>query len=154
MPLIVAQQDLPSGRVKRRSGADVPAGVSTSFIERTASKTRSPSASHSQYDPGAYSSAHWHTVDQFQILLEGKGTFGRHKVEPYYVHFSRAHTPYGPLLADAKSGWTFMTLRTRHDPGAQRMPATAGKLKSIAGRQPWQVTRLCAFDHRAEAPAW
>ena len=77
--------------------------------------------------------------------MEGSGDFGRHRVEPYYVHFSRAHTPYRPLLSDKDTGWSFLVLRTRFDPGAQRFPQSLEKLKNIPNRRPWQITTRVTF---------
>src|SRR5579872_4299974 len=41
---------------------------------------------------------HFHIRDQFQLVVDGRFTLGRHELSPYSVHFSRAYTPYGPLL--------------------------------------------------------
>jgi rubredoxin len=79
------------------------------------------------------------------VIMDGSGDFGRHPVKPYCVHFSRAYTPYGPLTADRKTGWAFMVLRSRFDPGAQRFPQSLEKLKQVPDRQPWQVTTDVTF---------
>ena len=147
MPLVIAYDDVKTSKATRRSGAEAPGGVTTAFIRAPASTERAPTVIHAQYDPGSVSSAHFHTVDQLQIIVAGKGEFGRHNVSPYNVHFSRAYTPYGPLHADKETGWCFMTFRTRSDPGAQRLPGSKDKLKNIGGRTPWQITR------KAEIPA-
>src|SRR5687768_1508243 len=131
MPLVVAYDDLKPSQSKRRTGGDLPGGTTTAFFRAPNDAVHAPTAIHAQYDPGSVSSAHFHTVDQFQIIVEGKGKFGRHDVSPYHVHFSRAYTPYGPLHADKETGWVFMTLRTRPDPGAQRFPGSQEKLKKI-----------------------
>src|SRR5690349_5428777 len=128
MPRVVAFDDVKSKQVKRKISPEIPAGLSTTFLAATPGEGRVSHATHSTYDPGSISAAHFHTVDQFQIVVEGRGKFGRHDAAPYLVHFSRAYTPYGPLRADEKTGWTFLTFRTRHDPGAQRMPASRDKL--------------------------
>ena len=86
------------------------------------------------------SKAHYHTVDQFQIIVDGEGKFGRQAVSPYYAHFTRAYTPYGPLHSG--KGWAFLTLRTRYDPTAQH---DFDKLKQIPGRQPWHATKMISF---------
>jgi rubredoxin len=80
--------------------------------------------------------------------MEGSGEFGRHHVEPYHVHFARAYTPYGPLVSDKDTGWGFIVLRSRFDPGAQRFPDSLAKLKAVPNRKPWQVTVPVDFPER------
>jgi len=94
-----------------------------------------------QYEPNRISSPHYHAEDQFQVVVAGKGTLGRHAVVPYSIHFARAFTPYGPLIADAApGGLTFLTLRARPTRGAFRMPESIPKLKEMSDRHPWQAT--------------
>jgi rubredoxin len=146
MSLVVAFDEITPDRIRKNPGGpDRPASTNYAFFRARPETPEAPSAFLAQYDPGDNSCAHYHAVDQFQILVKGKGHLGRHAVEPYYVHFARAHTPYGPLQADAQTGWTFMTLRTRYDPGAQRLPGALPKLKQVANRNPWQVTTMARF---------
>jgi len=146
MSLVVAFDEIGPDRIRRnKGGPDSPSSTNYPFFRATSETPDAPSAFLAQYDPGDRSCTHFHTVDQFQILVKGKGTLGRHEVAPYYVHFARAYTPYGPLHADAETGWTFMTLRTRFDPGAQRLPGALPKLKQVADRKPWQVTTTAPF---------
>jgi rubredoxin len=97
------------------------------------------------FDRGMTSTTHFHEVDQFQIIVAGNGRFGRDDVSPYFVHFSRAYTAYGPLNAGPEEGLTFMTLRSRFDRGAQRLPANYQRLKEMQGRRPWQISRRVNF---------
>ena len=122
MTLVVAYDDIDQSTIKPNKGEN-GAPRSTNHVYFRASKEQpdAPSAFLAQYPPDEHSTAHYHAVDQFQILVQGSGEMGRHKVSPYYVHFTRGFTPYGPLHADAKTGWTFMTLRSRYDAGAQRL---------------------------------
>jgi len=146
MTLVVSYDDIGSDRIKRNPGGNgAPASTNYRFFVATPETPAAPSAFLAQYGPGDKSTAHYHAVDQFQILVKGSGHLGRHEVSPYYLHFSRAYTPYGPLHADAETGWTFMTLRTRYDAGAQRLPGALEKLKQIADRKPWQVTTQAIF---------
>jgi len=101
-----------------------------------------PLASLNQLDPGLYSSTHFHIVDQFQVIVDGKGKLGRHALAPYGVHFSRAYTPYGPLVSDAGDGLKFFVMRAHPDTGSQRDLA---HLKQIPNREPWQITRAVNF---------
>src|SRR5262249_34444487 len=143
--LVVAFDEIPREKIRKNpGGSDRPASTNYPFFRASADRPDTPSAFLAQYDPGDKSCTHFHQVDQFQILVQGKGEMGRHAVEPYYVHFARAFTPYGPLHADEKTGWTFLTLRTRYDPGAQRLPGALPVLKA-ATRTPWQVTTTAPF---------
>ena len=147
MPLVLAFDDIKPENVNRKEGAKPggPGRTNSKFFRATREKPDGPSAYLVKYDPGRTLASHFHQADQFQIITQGTGTFGRHKVSPYCVHFARAYTPYGPLLADEKVGWSFLTLRTRFDPGNQKMPDSHDKLKQIADRRPWQISRMAAF---------
>lgn len=146
MPIVVSYDEIrPESIQKRPGGPDRPAATNIPFFRATPDTPNAPTAFLARYDPGDKSCTHFHEVDQFQILVQGKGTLGRHAVEPYYVHFSRAYTPYGPLHADETTGWTFMTLRTRYDAGAQRLPGALPKLQQVRDRKPWQVTSMARF---------
>jgi rubredoxin len=146
MSLVVAFDEIRPEQIRKNPGGpDRPASTNFPFFRATPDTPDAPTAFLAQYSPGDRSSSHFHAVDQFQILVRGKGQFGRHDVAPYYVHFARAYTPYGPLHADDQLGWTFMTLRTRYDAGAQRLPGALPKLKAAADRKPWQVTTTTAF---------
>jgi rubredoxin len=153
MPLVVALSEIPPERVNRPGKTEPgnPGAFSTTFFRAKPEEPDAPTAAINRY-PGDgkanISAAHFHQVDQFQVILDGTGDFGRHPVKPYCIHFSRAYTPYGPLEADKKTGWAFMVLRSRFDPGAQRFPHSLEKLKQIPNRQPWQVTTDADFPPR------
>jgi rubredoxin len=152
MVLVVAYDDIKPDKIRRnKGGPDSPASTNFPYFRATVDTPDAPSAFLARYDPGDKSCTHYHAVDQFQILVQGKGTLGRHAVAPYYVHFARAYTPYGPLHADKDTGWTFMTLRTRYDAGAQRLPGALEKLKQVADRRPWQVTTTATFPAPGQA---
>jgi hypothetical protein len=89
--------------------------------------------------PGSVVQGHYHQADQFQVVVAGGGKLGKHGVAPITVHYTNAHTPYGPIAA-GEEGLSYFTLRNGYDPGAQYMPAAAKALKAVAARDPWQVT--------------
>lgn len=64
--------------------------------------------------------AHYHQADQFQVIVGGGGSLGRHPVAPVAVHFAGAFTAYGPLRAGPE-GLHYFTLRNGWDPGARYM---------------------------------
>ena len=147
MSLVVAMTDIPPERVNKPGNnlPGSPGALSTTFFRATRDAPDAPTAALNRYTGARLSNAHFHEVDQFQIIMEGSGEFGRHHVEPFYVHFSRAYTPYGPLLSDKDTGWGFIVLRSRFDSGAQRFPWALEKLKQIPDRKPWQVTTKVSF---------
>ena len=150
MALVVSYDDIGPGQIRRNPGVGgAPASTNYRFFVASKETPDAPSAFLAQYPPDEHSTAHYHAVDQFQILVKGKGQLGRHEVAPYYVHFARAYTPYGPLHSDAETGWTFMTLRAHWDAGAQRLPEKVDALKQIPGRKPWQVTTQATFPEAA-----
>ena len=144
MPIAIALEDVRGSGVRR----DIEGGAlqRTNFIEST--EAGAPQAFMVEYDPNRVSRAHFHAVDQFQIVVGGKGRIGRHELTPYSVHFARAFTPYGPLVASAE-GMTFLTLRWNLDAGAQRLPEAKTKLQLVRGRNPWQITCDTYFDPQA-----
>jgi rubredoxin len=148
MPLVVAMNEIPPERVNKlgRTTPGSPGALSTTFFRAKPEEPDAPTAALNRYTPESrVSAAHFHQVDQFQVIMEGSGDFGRHPVKPYCVHFSRAYTPYGPLTADKQTGWGFIVMRTRFDPGAQRFPQCLDQLKQVPNRRPWQVTQAVSF---------
>jgi rubredoxin len=149
MPVVVALSEIPPEKVNRPGSTTPgsPGSINTTFFRAKRDAPDAPTAAINRYPAGVsrYSAAHFHEVDQFQVIIDGSGEFGRHHVEPYCVHFSRAYTPYGPLQSSKETGWAFLVLRSRFDPGAQRFPAALEKLKQIPDRQPWQVTAKVGF---------
>jgi len=99
----------------------------------------------STFGPGRVSTPHFHNVDQFQIMTEGKGKMGRHDICANSIHFSTAYTPYGPFTADAETSLTCLIIRVRPDTGAQHSLEDLHKLSQIPDRHPWQVTRDVSF---------
>ena len=77
--------------------------------------------------------------------MSGGGTLGRHPLALHAVHFTRAHTPYGPILFDEK-GLGFLTLRAQRDPGAQYIPEKKAQLQQVPNRRPWQTTEVPQFE--------
>lgn len=104
-----------------------------------------PHASLAQFEPGRVSGAHYHTSDQFSVVVEGKGKIGRHDLTTYGVHFSRAYTPYGPFVSDSSTGLTCFIMRARADKGSNHLPEALDKLKQVPDRRPWQITRPVSF---------
>lgn len=95
---------------------------------------------------------HYHEQDEFQIFVSGNGTNGRHPIKPFQLHFARAFTPYGPILAD-DLGCAFLTLRSRTDRGAKFMPESRPLLEGIDDRHPWQTSADVEFPDVTDGAA-
>jgi hypothetical protein len=77
---------------------------------------------------------HFHEVNQFQVIVEGHGTLGKHEVRPFTTHFTNGFTGYGPIVAAAE-GLAFFTLSNRFDPGGARyFPAGRSFMKPAPKR--------------------
>src|SRR2546428_97397 len=98
MPLVIAFQDAKATQFRRQSLITPflkSSGDTLALFPKSSGDTRDLVAWLAQGDPDIVTHPHYHTVDQFQVIAEGRGKFGRHDVAPYCVHFSRAYTPYG-----------------------------------------------------------
>ena len=84
-------------------------------------------------DPGAVIPPHFHREDEFQIVVAGGGSLGKHALAGTVVHFADAYTPYGPIRV-GPVGLTFFTLRARADAGAQYMPESRASMLRKARR--------------------
>ena len=95
-----------------------------------------------EQDPGSTANAHYHQQDQFQLVVGGHGTLGLHEIRPVTVHFTGAHTAYGPIEASQDEGVWYFTLRNGFDPGARfmTMPENRVALRTIPGRKHREVS--------------
>jgi hypothetical protein len=71
--------------------------------------------------------AHFHEVDQFQIVVDGSGTLGRQPVRVGAVHYTDGYTSYGPIRTDDPTGLAYFTLRLQPTVGANYMPESRQK---------------------------
>jgi len=142
MPQIASYDEVKAGRKQR----EIPGGYAwrTDFIRPPEGVKDAPMAFLAEGTPGRVIPMHFHDVDQFQVIVSGGGALGKHALQIHAVHFSRAHTPYGPLVANHE-GLGFLTLRAQWDPGAQYLPGSRDKLQGVQGRKPWQVTEIPVF---------
>jgi rubredoxin len=143
MAQIAAYQDVKDGKKQR----ETPTGIAwrTNFLMPPEGVVDAPVAFLVEGTPQRVIRPHFHQVDQFQVIVSGGGVLGRHPLAVHAVHFSRAHTPYGPIVMGEK-GLGFLTLRAHWDPGAQYLPDKREVLQHMPARKPWQVTELPAFS--------
>src|SRR5262245_8606528 len=126
-------------------GRAIKGGSTSTQFFGSRDNPNSPWAKLTRLDPGRVSGSHFHVVAEFQVIVDGKGRLGRHDLAPYCVHFARAYTPYGPLLSDGRTGFTFFVLRTRVDMARHRLPNALDELKQVPDHQPWQITHPVTF---------
>jgi hypothetical protein len=84
---------------------------------------------------------HFHPVDQFQIVVRGSATLGKHMLRAVAVHYTDAFTPYGPIVVQDE-GMAFFNFRSRVDPGAEFMPESRGRMPRLAGRTEYGNAKL------------
>ncbi len=81
-----------------------------------------------EQDPGSTVRAHFHEADQFQVIVAGSGRMASHPVEGVAVHYTNAHSPYGPIVA-GEEGVHYFTLRNSYDRTARYMPESRPDLR-------------------------
>jgi hypothetical protein len=91
-----------------------------------------------QPEPGSTVLAHYHSVDQFQVFVDGTGKLGRHEVKPVSIHYTNRFTGYGPIVA-GPSGVSYYVLRPEFDQLITgqylHVPELREKLKRQPGRK-------------------
>src|SRR5258706_2574486 len=83
-----------------------------------------------EQDPGTLIEPHFHLQDEFQVMVGGSGSLGRHAVQPVSVHYAGAHTGYGPITAGS-DGLDYFTLRARMGTCAQFLPGARDKMQRV-----------------------
>jgi len=103
------------------------------LIASPAEEPVAPQAFLVEQDPGTLIEPHFHLQDEFQVMVGGSGSLGRHAVQPVSVHYAGAHTGYGPITAGS-DGLDYFTLRARMDTGAQFLPGARDKMQRVPKR--------------------
>lgn len=73
---------------------------------------------------------HWHRENQFQVIVGGAGTMGRHEIGPIMVHYAGAYSGYGPIISGPQ-GVMYFTIRAVHEQGA--MMASRDRDRMVRG---------------------
>jgi hypothetical protein len=141
---------IPVEEAKMGPWRDVPTGqLRTTYFLSSPPGSGLPQSFRVENTPHRHLGTHFLEVDQFQVIVRGTGTLGRHVLEPFMVHFSRAFTPYGPIVAGA-DGVEWLTLRMRRDEGSQHLPERREALLAVKNREPWQVSERLPFEEVAD----
>lgn len=104
------------------------------FITSGFDESLAPQSFLVEQDPDSIILPHFHVQDEFQVVVKGGGSFGRHAVHPLGIHYAGAHTGYGPIAAGSDGLWYF-TLRARMDQGARFLPESRDQMQRIPKRQ-------------------
>ena len=117
------------------------------FIRSAPDARPGPNAYLIKQSPNSLIRPHFHHASQFQVIVGGSGTIGRHSVRPLTVHHAGQHTGYGPLVAGAEGLWYF-TLRAVTESGAWFMPESreANDLRIPKTQRTTQPIDLSASD--------
>jgi hypothetical protein len=88
--------------------------------------------------------AHFHTVDQFQVLFGTPGSmFRRTPIPDLFIHYADAYVTYGPLIGEDPP-LRFFSLRARPSAGTWFMPESRDHL-AYRGKRHMQATPA-SFD--------
>jgi hypothetical protein len=128
----------PSAAAPTRSSHSGPAGkvfefLRTDYLAAPAGSGRPQAFLVQMCEPGSVIPPHFHVEDEFQVVVAGSGSLGKHPLKGVAVHFAEAYTPYGPIRTGA-DGLTFFTLRAKADPGAEYMPESRARMIRKARR--------------------
>ena len=108
-----------------------PEGASaTDFIGRRKDTSDHPLAFLVSGPPAYVIPPHFHEIDQYQIIVGGSATLGRHDVLAGSIHYADAYTPYGPITA-TQEGFDYLTLRPKSIIGYHEMPEGGPLLKPV-----------------------
>lgn len=103
-------------------------GHKTHFIVSEKGARPSAQAFLLEQNPGFVVQAHFHDVPQFQVVARGGGFIGAHAVSAFAIHYTSAHSPYGPIIAGPE-GIDYFSLRAVTNEGAYFMPESRGQLR-------------------------
>jgi len=93
----------------------------TNYLGSDTSARDTPQALLVEQSPNSVIPPHFHGINQFQVVVQGGGMLGKHRVGPVCIHYANAYTGYGPLNAEDE-GIFYFTLRAQSEPGALFFP--------------------------------
>jgi hypothetical protein len=141
------------GAAKRRF-LQLPDGFSYhkgEWLESSEDPLLSPTAFLIEQPAGSVLAPHFHKQNQFQVMVDGGGTIGRHGLAPITVHYAGAYSGYGPLIAGPE-GIKYFTIRAVFEKGAMmvatdrdRMIRGPKRQVSTEPHQPFDEAALAAL---------
>jgi len=141
---MIVSEDWTTLRAGRTHGASEEfRGYLTNVIGTLAGSNGTPQAFLVEQDPNCTLRTHFHLQHQFQVVVAGSGTLGRHALAPYTVHYTTPESGYGPIVSGA-DGLSYYTIRERGGRGAHFLPESRPEMR--AG-----LTKAQATSRRAPA---
>lgn len=119
--MLQAVPEAVAARARRVTDGEGNDFILSPFFGRTADPEAGPPSAFQLEPQGrVVISPHFHTVDQFQLVVSGSGSFGRHDFTAPCLVFTDAFTTYGPIRFDEDGDApAFFTLRIEHGNGQQ-----------------------------------
>ncbi|WP_137917021.1 hypothetical protein [Hydrogenophaga sp. 2FB] len=112
-------------------------GMADYLFETAPGEEPGPQALVARQAPGWTLPVHFHMQYQFQVVLRGSGTLGKHVLAPGSVHYTSPQSGYGPILA-GEDGLDYFTIRVLTDKGAWYLPeARAYMERGLFKEQQW-----------------
>ncbi|MGE3419743.1 MAG: hypothetical protein AB7I42_27100 [Bradyrhizobium sp.] len=135
---------------KRRRFDEGPfRGVADYLFESPPGEELRPQTLIARQAPGWTLPVHFHMQHQFQVVLRGSGTLGKHTLAPGSVHYTSPQSGYGPIVA-GDDGLDYFTIRVLTDKGAWYLPdARSAMDKRLAKEQQWG-----ALPGKPDTNAW
>jgi hypothetical protein len=99
------------------------------FMEDDSGARPAPQAFLVNQAPGWTLPTHYHLEEQFQVVVGGNGTLGRHVLQPVSVHYASRHSGYGPIVA-GDQGLQYLTLRSVTDNGVWYLPEERARMQT------------------------
>ena len=81
-----------------------------------------------EQDPNITLQTHYHLQHQFQVVVAGSGTLGRHPLAPLTVHYTTPESGYGPIVA-GDEGLSYFTIRAVGGRGAYFLPESRSQMR-------------------------
>lgn len=103
-------------------------GHITDVIGKLADPQKQPQAFLVEQVPDWTLPVHFHKQHQFQVVVAGSGTLGRHPISPFMVHYTTPESGYGPIVSGAE-GVSYFTIREVGGKGAYFLPESRGEMR-------------------------
>lgn len=71
---------------------------------------------------------HFHDENQFQVVIGGHGSIGRHAVSAFSVHYAQGQTGYGPVVA-GPCGLSYLSIRADSQWLTHYLPDARGQMR-------------------------
>lgn len=112
--ILTCAHSAPSERRERRENS-LFHGYRTDYIATPGpAGALTPQAFLVEQDPHYHLSTHYHLQHQFQVMVGGDGTLGKHAVTPFATHYASPESGYGPIVSSG-AGLSYFTLRVVAD---------------------------------------